>query len=102
GEVCGGETSSCSGASQDVVYDAPLHPGLSLTKDINVLSLLVNGHDGADDIYVASTNGDVPVTVDAGAGDDVITVGDGTLTGIVGVTRPGLNNPYGVGPLAIV
>ena len=76
--------------------------GGSLAADVNVLSLLVNGNDGADDIHVASTSGDVPVKVDGGAGDDIITVGDGSLTGIVGITRPGLNTPYGVGPLTIV
>ena len=67
-----------------------------------MLSILVNGNNGADHIKVKSTSGDVPVKVDGGSGDDVITVGDGSLTGIVGVTRPGLNSPYGVGPLVII
>ena len=102
GEVCKSTSSTCTASTQHVVYDAPFNPTSTATADVNVISLLVNGNNGADHIKVASTNGDSPVKVDGGAGDDIITVGDGSLSGIVGISRPGLNNPYGVGPLAIV
>ena len=38
---------------------------------------LVNGNDGVDNITVESTSATVPVKVDGGLGDDIVTVGNG-------------------------
>ena len=93
GTLSGGEINGTG--SQTVHYDAP-------AANLNVISLLVNGNDGADNITVESTSATVPVKVDGGLGNDIITVGNGSVSGIVGVSRPGMNSPYGVGPLVVV
>ncbi|HET7129920.1 MAG TPA: hypothetical protein VFJ93_12675, partial [Gaiellaceae bacterium] len=82
-------------AGQTITYHRP-------DPDKNVLSLNINGNDGVDHITVQSTRDVVPVKVDGGAGNDVINVGGGTLDDIVGLSRPGIQVPYGVGPLVIV
>jgi len=92
------------GSSSDdtiVVTDAQVTGTLSQTityhrpdPDKNVLSLNVNGNDGVDHITVQSTRDVVPVKVDGGLGDDVINVGGGTLSDVVGLSRPGVQVPY--------
>jgi len=84
----------CTSPNQVVGYDAP-------AADATVLQVQVNGNGGNDRITVASTAPTVPVQVDGGAGSDVITVGSGTLSNIVGVSRPGLDTPFGLGPLVV-
>jgi Ca2+-binding RTX toxin-like protein len=81
--------------SQTVTYHRP-------DPDKNVLSLNINGNDGVDHITVQSTRDVVPVKVDGGAGNDVIDIGGGTLNDIVGLARPGIQVPYGVGPVVVV
>src|SRR5262249_15347024 len=71
-------------------------------SDENVLQIKVNGNGGDDHITVASTSQTVPVRVDAGDGNDVVTVGEGTVSNIQGWDRPGLNAPTGLGPLVLV
>jgi len=86
------------GATDDIIeYTSP-------NFDANVLSIVVNGNGGNDQIQVASTSGTVPVKVDGGSGDDLITVGNAThgLNDIVGISRPNVNQPDGVGAVAIV
>ncbi len=85
----------CGSPTQLVTYDAP-------AADATVISLQVNGNGGNDTIKVLSTSPTVPVRVDGGGGSDVITVGGGTLQGIAGISRPGLDTPLGVGPLVVV
>ena len=87
-----------TGASNQLIhYNAP-------AANANVLSVVLNGNDGADTLNVVSTSTTVPVKVDGGLGNDIITVGDPAagLAGIKGLTRPGLQTPYGVGPVVIV
>src|SRR5581483_8974869 len=81
--------------SQTVTYHRP-------GADKNVLAILVNGNGGADQITIDSTRDVVPVKVDGGAGDDIINVGGGTLSDIVQLARPGVQVPYGVGPVVVV
>ena len=81
--------------SQTVTYHRP-------DPDRNVLSLNINGNDGVDHITVQSTRDVVPVKVDGGAGNDIVNIGAGTLNDIVGLSRPGVQVPYGVGPVVVV
>jgi len=69
----------------------------------NVLQIKIKGNVGDDTITVESTAATVPVRVDTGVGDDTIIVGGiGTVDGIKSILRPGLNTPFGLGPLVLV
>jgi hypothetical protein len=82
--------------SQEVVtYTSP-------AADANVLQIKVNANGGDDRVTVASTSQTVPVRIDGGDGNDLVTVGDGTVSDIRGQDRPGLNAPIGLGPLVLV
>ena len=87
-------TNAC-GANQQIEYVAPATDG-------EVLRIIVKTNDGDDTINVESTARTVPVRVEAGNGNDVVKVGTGSLNSIVGQSRPGLNAPFGLGPLVIV
>ncbi len=86
-------------ATQVVTYVPPAADG-------NVIQIKIKGNNGDDVVTVASTAQTVPVRVEGGAGNDVIRVGPGgggsTVDNIVGLGRPGLNAPYGLGQLVIV
>ena len=88
---------TCSATDDSIRYTSPAF-------DANVLRVLVNGNGGDDRLTVESTSGTVPVKVDGGAGNDLITVGNASngLNDIVGISRPNVNQPDGVGPVAIV
>ena len=83
--------------SQLVTYSAP-------AADANVLQLKVTGVEGDDSIDVESTAATVPVRIEAGVGNDVITVGGGAagVNNIAGLAQPGLNVPFGLGPLVLL
>src|SRR5262249_21593212 len=83
-------------ADETVQYVAP-------GTDANVLQIKVFGKAGNDTLNVESTAETVPVRVDAGGGNDLITVGgSGTVDDIVGLARTGLNTPFGLGPLVLL
>ncbi|OLD92029.1 MAG: hypothetical protein AUG84_02425, partial [Chloroflexi bacterium 13_1_20CM_4_66_7] len=81
-------------ATQQVQYASP-------AEDAEIVRIVVNGNDGDDSITVETTSKTVPVRIDAGRGSDVITVGNGSLSGLLGMYRPGVNTPFGFGPLVI-
>ncbi len=83
--------------NQTVTYVAPTD---LVTQD--KLEIKVRSGGGDDDISVASTNVTVPVRIETGADDDVVTVGDGSLDAIAGTFLPGANAPFGFGPLVLV
>jgi hypothetical protein len=85
------------GSNQMVTYRAP-----SATE--NVLEIKVKSGGGDDEVTVESTAATVPVRVDTGAGADVIRVGGGAngLNDVDGYFRPGLNPPFGLGPLVLI
>src|SRR5260370_42075753 len=81
--------------SQQVKYDAPAADG-------TVLSVEVHGNAANDHFNVASTAATVPVRVELGSGNNVINVGMGRLMNILGISRPGLDAPNGLGPVVVV
>ncbi|MFN2611440.1 MAG: hypothetical protein ABR507_11310 [Actinomycetota bacterium] len=81
--------------SQTVTYHHP-------DPDKNVLAILVNGNDGADRITVDSTRDVVPVKIDGGAGNDIVNIGGGSLSDVKGLSRPGVQIPFGLGPVVVV
>ncbi|MGP0628314.1 LEPR-XLL domain-containing protein [Nitrospina sp. 32_T5] len=84
------------GVDQLITYVAP--PATE-----NILQIKLKSRAGRDSINVKSTADTVPVTVFSGEGDDTVTVGDsGTLDNIGALLRPGLNVPFGLGPLTLV
>ena len=91
------DTATCSGGQVKVTYASP-------TTDGNVLRIEADGNAGNDEISVLSTSTTVPVKADGGTGDDKITVGNAAhgVNDIVGISRPNLNQPDGVGPVAVV
>ena len=93
------DTSACTtGGTHDLVnYNSPAF-------DQEVLQIRALGNDGNDTITVKSTSATVPVMVDGGTGDDLVTVGNSTdgVSEIVGVSRPNVNQPDGVGPVQVV
>ena len=91
GQVC---SPDCSAPQQIVTYVTP-------APDDNAVQLQINGNAGNDAITVAGTIPAVPVQIDGGAGNDVINVGGGQLSGIEGISQPGLNAPLGVGPVVV-
>ena len=86
-------------------YVAPVITG---TDDSSILSILVQTNAGDDSVTVRSVNRNVPVRIETGDGDDKIVVGGNGLNGangihgINGYARPGLNAPFGIGPLVVV
>lgn len=68
----------------------------------NILSVKIEGEGGNDQVTIAGTEETIPVRVDGGQGDDTVTVGSGTLANIKALMRPGLNSPYGLGPLVLL
>ena len=83
-------------AGNQTVRYAP--PGVTA----NLLQIKVRGLGGDDDIEIASTAATVPVKVFGGAGDDTITVGDGTVDNIFAISQPGIEQPFGLGPLVLI
>ena len=98
-KICASSTGTptCSGTNDIIRYTSP-------NFDANVLAVFVHGNGGDDQISVESTSGTVPVMVDGGLGNDLITVGNAThgLNDIVGISRPNVNQPDGVGPVQVV
>jgi len=86
---------NCATDSQRIKYDAPGAGG-------TVLRLVVQGNSGNDHFTVQSTSPTVPVRVELGGGNNVINVGAGMLSGIQGISRAGLDTPFGLGPLVVV
>ena len=83
-------------SNETVTYVAP-------AADANVLQIKVFGEGGDDTLNVESTAGSVPVRVDAGGGNDFVTVGgSGTVNNIAEQSRNGLNSPFGLGPVVLV
>ena len=68
---------------QVVTYTAPTVDPID-----SVLQIKVFGYAGNDDITVESTADTVAVRVESGGGDDLLTVGDGTVDGILGTVLP--------------
>ncbi|MDH4156934.1 MAG: hypothetical protein OEW00_06620, partial [candidate division Zixibacteria bacterium] len=64
----------------------------------SVLQIKVFGYGDADNITVASTAWTVAVRVESGEGDDLLTVGDGTVDAILGTVLPNL----GLGPVVLL
>jgi Ca2+-binding RTX toxin-like protein len=82
-------------ATQVVTYTAP-------AATDNVVSIKIDSRVGDDLITVASTHANVPVRIESGSGNDKVVVGSSTVNSIAGLSRPGLNAPFGVGPLVVV
>ncbi|MGH9258766.1 MAG: FlgD immunoglobulin-like domain containing protein, partial [Acidimicrobiales bacterium] len=84
-----------AGVQQVIRYESP-------AVDENLLQIKVRGLGGDDRVAVPSTSVSVPVKVFAGSGDDTLTVGDGVVDNIDAVSQPGVNQPFGIGPLVLV
>lgn len=82
--------------NEKVTYTAP-------AAGANLLQIKIKGNDGDDTINVESTAETVPVRVEGGANDDVIIVGgSASVDGIKQTFYPGVNTPFGLGPLVLV
>ncbi|MEX2645398.1 MAG: choice-of-anchor D domain-containing protein [Gaiellaceae bacterium] len=84
-----------SGATQVVTYTSP-------AATDNVLSIRIDSRGGNDLVTVSSTSENVPVRIETGSGNDKVVVGGTTVNNIAGLSRPGLNAPFGVGPLVVI
>ena len=82
-------------ATQVITYTAP-------AATANVLSIRIDSRGGNDLVTVSSTHENVPVRVETGTGNDKVVVGGPNVNSIAGLARPGLNAPFGVGPLVVV
>ncbi|MHC1764378.1 MAG: hypothetical protein AB9869_08735 [Verrucomicrobiia bacterium] len=85
--------------AQRVAY-VPPSPNPSVYTDQLIIKVFGNG--GGDWISVASTFVTVPVRVEGGAGDDTITVGDGTVNELKSFLNANANSGFGFGPLVLV
>ncbi len=93
------------GGSQTVYYEAPSETPVSDPEDErNVLRIKVKSGGENDNVTVASTASTVPVRIEGGSDDDIVTVGDPShgVDNILGFMRPGLNTPFGLGPVVLV
>lgn len=82
--------------NETVTYTAP-------AAGANLLQIKIKGNDGDDTINVESTAETVPVRVEGGAHDDVVIVGGSAkVDGIKQTFYPGVNTPFGLGPLVLV
>lgn len=91
------DTAIAIGATQTIHYQAP-----SLGE--NVLQIKVKSGGGADRITVERTAQTVPVRIESGAGDDTVIIGNSVsgVDEISGVMLPGLNSPFGLGPIVLL
>jgi hypothetical protein len=90
-------SSRITAGASSIAYTPP-------AADRNVLQIKVRGGDGDDVLRVESTADTVPVRVDGEGDDDTIRVGNATtgVDDIQGILRPGLNGPFGLGPLVLL
>jgi Ca2+-binding RTX toxin-like protein len=108
------EVVGSSGADQILLTNAAITLNAAATQTVKYVSptdiakqgtlqIKVKGNAGDDKINVESTSETVPVRVEGGADDDVITVGGSAVVdGIKQTFLPGLNTPFGLGPLVVV
>ena len=85
------------GNSQTIEYIAPDPNTFADQLIINIF-----GQGGDDIITVESTFITVPVRVEGGEGDDIMTAGDGTLNDLYSFLNANANDGFGFGPLVFI
>lgn len=87
------------GGTQVVTYVPPSSDPADFTDQ---LIIKVFGNGGDDVINVASTYVTVPVRIEGGAGNDTVTVGNGTVDNLKSFLNANANGGFGFGPLVLV